>query len=131
MQRLGIPEELIHTVAEREQQELERRERLYRGDRPAYDGNVGQQAVIVDDVLDTGGTLVSCCEQLQQRGVRDITILVTHGLFTGTLWQQLWTFQVKRVSCTDTIPWGKERPDENIGTLSVLPLLSQYLQARS
>ena len=29
-------------------------------------GNVGPQAVIVDDILDTGGTLVSCCEQLQQ-----------------------------------------------------------------
>lgn len=94
-------------------------------------GNVGQQVVIVDDVLDTGGTLVSCCEQLQQRGVRDITILVTHGLFTGTLWQKLWTFEVKRVYCTNTIPWVKERPAENIGMVSVLPLLSQYLQARS
>ena len=94
-------------------------------------GTVGQQAVIVDDILDTGGTLVSCCEQLQLRGVRDITILVTHGLFTGTLWQKLWTLGVKCIYCTDTIPSAKERPSENIGTLSVLPLLCQHLQARS
>ena len=59
-------------------------------------GNVGPQAVIVDDILDTGGTLVSCCEQLHS-GVRDITILVTHGLFTGTLWQKLWGIGVKRI----------------------------------
>lgn len=93
-------------------------------------GDVGQQAVIVDDILDTGGTLVSCCEQLQQRGVRDITILVTHGLFTGILWQRLSTFEVKRIYCTDTIPSAKERSSENIATLSVLPLLCQYLHAR-
>jgi ribose-phosphate pyrophosphokinase len=93
-------------------------------------GHVGQQAVIVDDILDTGGTLVSCCEQLQQRGVRDITILVAHGLFTGMLWQKLWTCAVKRIYCSDTIPSAKERPSENIGTLSVLPLLAQCLQAR-
>ncbi len=90
-------------------------------------GNAGQQAVIVDDILDTGGTLVSCCEQLRHRGVRDITILVTHGLFTGTLWLKLWTLGVKRIYCTDTVPLTKERPTENIRTLSVLPLLCQNL----
>jgi len=90
-------------------------------------GNLGQQAVIVDDILDTGGTIVSCCEQLHQRGVRDITILVTHGLFTGQLWQKLWTYQVKGIYCTDTIPLPKERSTENIGMFSVLPLLSQHL----
>lgn len=93
-------------------------------------GQVGQQAVIVDDILDTGGTLVSCCEQLQQRGVRDITILITHGLFTGMLWQKLWTLGVKRIYCTDTVPPAQERPVENISTLSVLPLLCQHLEAR-
>jgi ribose-phosphate pyrophosphokinase len=93
--------------------------------------SVGPQAVIVDDILDTGGTLVSCCEQLQQRGVRDITILVTHGLFTGVLWQRLWSLGVKRIYCTDTVPQAKERPSENIRIVSVLPLLSQYLQDRS
>ncbi len=93
-------------------------------------GNVGAQAVIVDDILDTGGTLVSCCEQLQQRGVQDITILVTHGLFTGMLWQKLWTLGVKRISCTDTVPRAKERYAEHISTLSVLPLLCQHLQTR-
>ena len=93
-------------------------------------GQVGHQAVIVDDILDTGGTLVSCCEQLRQRGVRDITILVTHGLFTGALWQQLWALGVTWIYCTDSVPLAKERSSENIRTLSVLPLLSQHLQAR-
>ncbi len=93
-------------------------------------GHVGHQAVIVDDILDTGGTLVSCCEQLQQRGVRAITILVTHGLFTGTLWQKLWIPGVTRIYCTDSVPPAQAQPVENISTLSVLPLLCQHLEAR-
>lgn len=67
-------------------------------------GTVRPQAIVVDDILDTGGTLVSCCEQLQQHGAQDITLLITHGLFTGTHWQQLWSLGVKRMYCTDTIP---------------------------
>jgi len=93
-------------------------------------GPVAHQVVIVDDILDTGGTLVSCCDQLQQCGVRAITILVTHGLFTGTLWQQLWIRGVTRIYCTDTVPQAPARPAENISTLSVLPLLCQYFEAR-
>jgi phosphoribosylpyrophosphate synthetase len=70
------------------------------------------------------------CEQLQQRGVRDITILVTHGLFTGTLWHRLWSLGVNHIYCTDTVPLAHERTLENICTASVLPLLRQHLQAR-
>ena len=90
-------------------------------------GSIGAQVVIVDDILDTGGTLVSCCEQLQQRGVQDISIFVTHGLFTGTLWQRLWSSGVKRIFCTDTIPQMSERRLENVQILSVIPLLHQHL----
>lgn len=93
-------------------------------------GTVGQQAVIVDDILDTGGTLVSCCECLQQRDVRDITIFVTHGLFTGVLWQKLWSLGVTSMYCTDTVPQAQECLAEHIRTLSVLPLLRQHLLAR-
>jgi ribose-phosphate pyrophosphokinase len=73
-------------------------------------GKISPQAVIVDDILDTGGTLVSCCHLLQQQGVQDITILVTHGLFTGTFWQHLWSLGVKRICCTDTIPQEYQSP---------------------
>lgn len=67
-------------------------------------GSVGSQVVVIDDILDTGGTLVSCCEQLCRLGVQTITILVTHGLFTGGLWQRLWSLRVQRICCTDTVP---------------------------
>jgi ribose-phosphate pyrophosphokinase len=67
-------------------------------------GKVSQQVVVIDDILDTGGTLVSCCQKLTHQGIHDITIIVTHGLFTGTAWQKLWSLGVKRLYCSDTIP---------------------------
>lgn len=56
VQRLGIPEEVIHTVAVHEQHELERRERLYRGDRPVYEVR-GRTIILVDDGIATGATM--------------------------------------------------------------------------
>ena len=57
---------------------------------PCFTGEVGLQAVLVDDILDTGATLVSACQRLFCFGVEDIQIMVTHGLFSGMDWQALW-----------------------------------------
>ena len=91
-------------------------------------GPIGAHAVIIDDILDTGGTLVSCCEQLCQRGVHTITICVTHGQFTGTLWQRLWSLRVQQIICTDTVPPPPATRSMNVQTLSVLPVLEEHLK---
>jgi ribose-phosphate pyrophosphokinase len=67
-------------------------------------GRVGRRAVLVDDMLDTGGTLISCCRELRRRGVREIHVLVTHGLFTGDRWNALRKLGVVSIGCTDTVP---------------------------
>jgi len=93
----------------------------------ALHGAVGPRAVIVDDILDTGGTLVSACEALGRAGVRDIRIMVTHGLFTGAAWQRLWSLGVSRIYCTDTTP--PPPAGDAISVLSVAPLLAAHLKA--
>ncbi len=90
-------------------------------------GEVGTQAVLVDDILDTGATLISACQRLFCAGVEDIQIMVTHGLFTGTDWQRLWEFGVSRIFCTDTIPRRAGVCDKRIVTLSTVPLLAGAL----
>lgn len=94
----------------------------------ALHGPVGPRAVVVDDILDTGGTLLSTCEALGRVGVRDIRIMVTHGLFTGAAaWPRLWSLGVSGIYCTDTTP--PPVADDRITVLSVAPLLAAHLKA--
>ena len=83
-------------------------------------GNVGPRALIIDDMLDTGGTLISACEKLIATGTREIFIIVTHGLFTGIGWKKLWSLNVQRIFCTDTIPAAKETMAES--RITILPV---------
>lgn len=91
-------------------------------------GNVERCAVIVDDILDTGATLVSACEKLVAAGAEEIYICVTHGLFTGQEWHNLWSLPVKRIFCTDTIPACANIRDPRITVLPVAPVLRERLQ---
>jgi erythromycin esterase-like protein/predicted phosphoribosyltransferase len=65
VQRLGIPQHIIDAVATREQQELARRERLYRGGRPPPDVR-GRTVILVDDGLATGATMRAAVMALRQ-----------------------------------------------------------------
>jgi ribose-phosphate pyrophosphokinase len=94
-------------------------------------GEVGPQAIVVDDILDTGATLLSCCEVLERAGAREITVMVTHGLFTGAAWEDLWSRGVARIVCTDTVPLPpRVAAEDRIRVLSVAPLLADFLKTR-
>jgi ribose-phosphate pyrophosphokinase len=90
-------------------------------------GTVGTRVVIVDDMIDTGGTLVSACEKLSAAGAQEIYILVTHGLFTGSSWVRLWSLGVRRIFCTDTVPLRSDIETGKIAVLSVVPLIRDRL----
>jgi ribose-phosphate pyrophosphokinase len=90
-------------------------------------GAVGRDVVLVDDILDTGSTLVSAAEALQRAGARQIVVMATHGLFTGTAWERLWSLGVTRVYCTDTTPLPEPLRARPISVLSVAPLLAGSL----
>jgi len=92
-------------------------------------GEVGRRVVIIDDILDTGGTLVSACERLREAGVEEINVMVTHGLFTGDRWKQLWRLGVQRIFCTDSVPVCAGVDASKMERLSVVPLLKEQLCA--
>ncbi len=93
-------------------------------------GTVGERAIIIDDILDTGSTLLACCEALQRANVTAILIMVTHGLFTGTRWQRLWSLGVQRIYCTDTLPLPADIAPLPISVLSINSLLAQFFLGR-
>ena len=90
-------------------------------------GKVGAKVVIVDDMIDTGETLVSACEKLAAAGTREMYILVTHGLFTGSTWLKLWSLGTKQIFRTDSVPLRSSIDVTNITSVSVAPLIAKGL----
>ena len=91
-------------------------------------GAVKQHAIIIDDMLDTGGTLISCCQALLDAGVQSIDIMVTHGLFTGKNWMQLWGLGVRTIYCSNTIPLTDIKRHPQIEVLSVTSSLKDAIR---
>lgn len=72
---LGIPQHVIEAVTAREQQELARRERLYRGDRPGFKVQ-GRTVILVDDGLATGATMLAAIAALRQQHPARVIVAV-------------------------------------------------------
>jgi ribose-phosphate pyrophosphokinase len=88
----------------------------------------GPRILIHDDILDTGGTLIAACRTARRVGAKEITIAVTHGLFTGTKWRQLWRLGVKKIYTTNSLPSAIAQRDKRIKITSLAPLLGDYLK---
>jgi ribose-phosphate pyrophosphokinase len=86
-------------------------------------GDVSKRVVIVDDIIDSGQTLVSACNILRDREVQEIAIVVTHGLFTGDAWTQLFELGVKTLVVSDSCPEVVKQKHQNIQVISITPLL--------
>lgn len=106
------------------------KERTHDGVLATFAGQVNERVVVIDDILDTGGTLVACCEGLRHAGAKAIVVCVTHGLFTGNAWQYLWSLGVQSIFCTDSVPPSTHAPADSIVYLPVLPLLASDLAAQ-
>ena len=89
-------------------------------------GSPGRRAIVVDDILDTGDTLVSCCRALRDAGVTDIVIVATHGLFTGDRWRAVLAEGVQTIVLTDTV-LSRRRPVQ-ARVAPVAPLLAAVLE---
>lgn len=69
-----------------------------------FQGKVHRKVMIVDDILDSGQTLVQLSIILRQMGVEEIVIFVTHAFFHGQVWHDLWSLGVQYIYCTDSLP---------------------------
>jgi putative phosphoribosyl transferase len=95
---LGIPQSVIDSVAHTETQELERRERIYRGARPAPDVR-GRTVILVDDGLATGSTMRAAIAALRQQ--QPARIIVAVPIAAASTCQELQK-EVDRVICAAT-----------------------------
>ena len=86
----------------------------------------GKVAVVVDDMISTGGTLVKAAEALRKRGATDVYTLATHGIFAGDAIAQFERSEINRVIVTNTIPRTIESP--KIEHLTIAQILADAIK---
>ncbi len=88
---------------------------------------VGRDALIFDDMIDTGGTLVGAAEALLACGARSVAAVATHGIFSRTATTRLGESCLSEIVVTDTIDQSRhDRPDK-IRVLTVSTLLAEAI----
>jgi ribose-phosphate pyrophosphokinase len=87
-----------------------------------------KQALIYDDEIATGGSVVELSKVLITNGVEHITVICTHGLFVGPSLERLAAIpQIKEIVCTDTVPVPPEKRLPNMTVLSVAPIFGEAI----
>jgi len=89
----------------------------------------GRVCVIVDDMIDTAGTICSATEQLLDSGALDVMAACTHGVFSGPAIDRLKNSALSRVIVTNTLPIPSEKKFDRLEVLSVAPIFARTLRA--
>jgi ribose-phosphate pyrophosphokinase len=88
----------------------------------------GRNALVVDDEVDTGSTLVATVDMLRERGASDIYACCTHPVLSEPAVQRVEDSVIKELVVTDTIPLPEEKRLPKITVLSLAPLLGEAIQ---
>jgi len=89
----------------------------------------GRTCLLVDDMIDTGGTLASAADLLVARGAESVIIGATHGLLSGPAVDRLKNAPVREVVVTNTVPIPSEKHFDSLTVLSIAPLVAQAIRA--
>ncbi len=90
----------------------------------------GQNCVIVDDLIDTAGTLVKGTEALLERGARSVSACATHAVLSGPAVERIERSEIREVVFSNSIPLSETaRKCRKITALSVAPLLARAVQS--
>jgi ribose-phosphate pyrophosphokinase len=85
-------------------------------------------AIIVDDIVDTAGTLTLGAQALLKRGVTAVYACATHALLSGAAVQRIASSPIQELIVTNTIPLPSEKQSDKITVLSVAPLLAEAIR---
>jgi ribose-phosphate pyrophosphokinase len=89
----------------------------------------GRTAVLIDDMIDTAGTIVGAAALLMERGAERVIACATHPLFSGPAVERLTNSVIERVVVTNTIPLPADLQMDKLVVLSIAPILASALRA--
>jgi len=89
----------------------------------------GRHCVLIDDMIDTAGTIVAACDLLKSHGAEDIWVMATHAVFSPPAVDRLFNAPISRVIVTDTLPLGPDRRFEKLEILSIANIVANAISA--
>jgi ribose-phosphate pyrophosphokinase len=87
----------------------------------------GRRVLIMDDEIDTGGTLMAAANIALERGARSVTAACVHGIFSKDAVQRICGSEIEELVVTDTIPLPPHKVHEKVTVLSIAPLLGEAI----
>src|SRR5262245_26937192 len=91
-------------------------------------GVEGRTCILVDDMIDTGGTIVKAADALMDAGAADVVIVATHPILSGPAVDRLKNCRAREVIVTNTLPVPTEHQFDKLTTLSIAPLISRAIR---
>lgn len=89
----------------------------------------GKICVVVDDMIDTAGTLVHGSDLLVEAGATKVYAAATHGILSVPAIDRIKNSKIEQVVVTNSLPMGPDKEIENIAVLSIAPLIADTIQA--
>jgi ribose-phosphate pyrophosphokinase len=90
---------------------------------------VGRSCIMIDDMIDTGGSVASGAKALAERGAKEIYAACTHPVFSDDAVKKLDKAPIKKIIVTDTILLTEEKQSDKVEVLSVAPLLADAIRS--
>ena len=88
----------------------------------------GRTCVLVDDMIDTAGTIVQAAEALKENGAADVIVTATHAVLSGPAVDRLKNSPISEVIVTDTLPIAEESRFPALTVLSIAPLIARAIR---
>lgn len=88
----------------------------------------GKTAIMIDDMIDTGGSITGGADALIERGAKKVYAACTHGVLSGDAPEKLLASPIEKVIITDTIPLPQDKRDNKIVVVSVAGLLADAIK---
>ncbi|MQA16523.1 MAG: ribose-phosphate diphosphokinase [Pseudonocardiaceae bacterium] len=87
----------------------------------------GRVAIVIDDIIDTGGTIAGAVQAILDDGASGVVVAATHGVLSGPAPERLGGCGAREVIFTDSLPIGKDKHFEQLRVLSIAPLLARAI----
>ena len=87
----------------------------------------GRTCILVDDMVDTGATIVNAAEALFEQGADQVIVMATHGVLSGAAVDNLKNSRISEVVVTNTLPIPQEKRIDKLTVLSIAPLIARAI----